>query len=648
MFSLALSTPQLSNYQFQPPGKPRVARLSGEELEIYAESQNLRKADAIATRTSQREILLTNPDIFHYLHRGAYLIPDKENPDKLWGRIDDKFHLFIFDEFHIFSAPQVASVINTLLLMRSTKGRDKKYLFLSATPNDDLLQRLKDAGLNPYVINPSAEGKYQFPDTSEQCQALETQHWRKVSREIQLNFVSLEPSSRHSEQWLKDNVQVILDYLLQHPGSKGAIILNSIASVKRLTPYFREFLKPHGFTVGENTGLSGKTTREESRKADLILGTSTIDVGVDFKINFLIFESADAGSFIQRLGRLGRHGGYKKDGKDIPFYTFTAYALTPNFLVGRLFTDAEHPFEDAQEYDRAFLRQQIDSLYRPKNDFRNYYSRWAIVQSESLCGKQGLGHQKIQANYVGSLQAFKESTEKIFNKKFSCVRACKQQWREQWKLLSGKDQFGPIYEEAKKFRGSSPLMCGLWDQREEYEAEKFKTYDLPGILSNLDVEVMTKAEFDRQIDRTIAQTDGVIARGRFNNYCFTFMKLNGYRSERLDWRFTLPKDILDEAASSYQVKLVIGLRVFQPQNRCVNQINDRLCERVLVAYVLRCPAIETRSQLRLPMHFSLYDLDESGRRERQAQYSIAFGQAALLLETVAYRIKSKGKEIWIC
>jgi len=37
--------------------------------------------------------------------------------------------------------------------------------------------------------------------------------------------------------------------------------------------------------------------------SDLVLGTSTIDVGVDFKINFLIFESESAGSFIQRLGR---------------------------------------------------------------------------------------------------------------------------------------------------------------------------------------------------------------------------------------------------------------------------------------------------------------------------------------------------------
>ncbi|HEY9663775.1 MAG TPA: type I-D CRISPR-associated helicase Cas3', partial [Allocoleopsis sp.] len=89
--------------QFQPPNDPRVTRLSGAELENYAENEGLRKGAAIATRTNQSEVLLTNPDIFHYLHRGAYLLPD-DSPDKLWGRIDKDFDLFIFDEFHVFNA----------------------------------------------------------------------------------------------------------------------------------------------------------------------------------------------------------------------------------------------------------------------------------------------------------------------------------------------------------------------------------------------------------------------------------------------------------------------------------------------------------------------------------------------------------------
>jgi CRISPR-associated endonuclease/helicase Cas3 len=626
--------------RFQPPGNPRIARLSGEELEIYAETEKLRKADAIATRTNQNEILLTNPDIFHYLHRGAYLIPKLENPDKLWGRIDQNFELFIFDEFHVFGAPQIASVINTLLLIRYTNRR-KKFLFLSATPNDELLQRLENAGFNCKEIDPGGQNKYQFPDS-----LVKIEGWRKVSREIQLNFIPLEPSSRYSEQWLKDNAQIVLDYFTEYPGSKGAIILNSIAAVKRLTPFFRDLLQPHGLTVGENTGLSGKTTREDSRKADLILGTSTIDVGVDFKINFLIFESADAGNFIQRLGRLGRHDRYEKDGEDIHFNQFTAYALTPNFLVGRLFGEENPPFDRDGIYDRAYLNQQIRQHYIPINDFRNYYSRWALIQSVNLCSKNGLGNPTIRSNYPKSVEKFKTTTEQIFGTSFNRVAGCLRRWQNEWEELSGKDG-NPIAHEASSFRGSSPLQCGILDLTETNLGEQFKTYDLPGILSNLDIEMISETEFHRQIETTIAHPKQPIAKGRFK-YCLGFMKLHGYREERIDWRFTYPAEKLQEAVNGDRVQILLGIQVRQPQNRWIEQINQRLGKEALVSYLLTCPPIEARRGLRLPMHFPLYPIDEVGRRDRDAQYSIAFGQAALLLETVAYRIKSKGKEIWIC
>ena len=156
---------QIQEYiaKFHPSNKPRVNRLTASELEVYAENEGLRKGSAITSRASNSDVLLTNPDIFHYLHRGAYLIAN-ENPDKLWNRIDKEFDLFIFDEFHVFSAPQVASVINTMLLIRATNRR-KKFLFLSATPNEKLISRLQLVGFQICVIDPIKSGKYQFPGT---------------------------------------------------------------------------------------------------------------------------------------------------------------------------------------------------------------------------------------------------------------------------------------------------------------------------------------------------------------------------------------------------------------------------------------------------------------------------------------------------
>jgi len=42
----------------------------------------------------------------------------------------------------------------------------------------------------------------------------------------------------------------------------------------------------------------------------LVVGTSAVDVGVDFRIHLLIFEAGDSAIFVQRLGRLGRHSGF--------------------------------------------------------------------------------------------------------------------------------------------------------------------------------------------------------------------------------------------------------------------------------------------------------------------------------------------------
>lgn len=91
---------------FKPENEPRVNRLSGALLEVYAENEGLRKGSAIASRSSQSDVLITNPDIFHYLHRGAYLTRS-DVPDKLWNRIDKDFDLFIFDEFHVLDRKSV-------------------------------------------------------------------------------------------------------------------------------------------------------------------------------------------------------------------------------------------------------------------------------------------------------------------------------------------------------------------------------------------------------------------------------------------------------------------------------------------------------------------------------------------------------------
>ncbi|MHC5823168.1 MAG: type I-D CRISPR-associated helicase Cas3', partial [Nostoc sp.] len=436
---------------------------------------------------------------------------------------------------------------------------------------------------------------------------------------------------------------IILAQFQHYPGSKGAIILNSIAAVKRLTQFFREILQPYGLKVGENTGLSGKGEKERSLAADLVIGTSTIDVGVDFKINFLIFESSDAGNFIQRLGRLGRHDEYEKDGQIVKFENFTAFSLIPNFLVERLFKGDTPPLEVSSICDRPFFHNTITENYRQINDFRGYYRRWGAVQSFWLFYQ--LSDRTIKQQYAQSRDKFQEACEEVFDASLKSQAGRIKGWARDWQELSSKSG-NPIAEDAASFRGSSPLQCGLYDLTEANEADRFKTYDLPGILGNLDIEMWTEAAFMRLLKETAERTGQPIAKGRFA-HCLAFMKLRSYREERLNWKFTYSGD-LQSIADAWKVQVLTGVEIWQPDNYWVGEINKRLKKEGLVCYVIRRPLAEVRMRLRLPMNFQIYGIsDQYSFHDATASCAIAFGHSALLLDTLAYTFKSKGDEIWI-
>ena len=110
---------------------------------------------AIELLAQENPILLTNPDIFNLIANFHYLNPEYENPDQLVQHIIDSYDLFIFDEFHLYDASQVISVLTTMLyFIEQGHGKfdQKKFIFLSATPNLLLLDCLEKANLRYKII----------------------------------------------------------------------------------------------------------------------------------------------------------------------------------------------------------------------------------------------------------------------------------------------------------------------------------------------------------------------------------------------------------------------------------------------------------------------------------------------------------------
>ena len=610
---------------------PQIFRLTGATLENFVETHKLpSKQQGILDRSDNSEILLTNPDLFHYIHDFRYLrrnpkSPGKgDNPDKLFRKIDESYKIFLFDEFHIFSSPQIASVLNALFLIKHTSGSGRKFLFLSATPSELLIEFLNRSSFQGKVkvIDPVKERKYRF--SSE-----DTTGWREISQPISLYFpAELQPNSKSGYNWILENAeQVILQFFLDHPGSKGAIILNSIASVYKLVAVLKLLFDQHGLTVLPNTSLTGESERARSvLDADLLIGTSTIDVGVDFRINFLIFEAADAGNFIQRFGRLGRHRG---------FDTYQAYALIPNFLVARLFEGYQGKsavLVNTQEYNRVSFTQAIRDAWTFVNQFEGYPKRWGGVQSAFIYDELRRTDYMKKA-YPEAAQNFGTDIQKalgiIIKQKFGQIRQCQD---------SGNQT---ILQEARSFRGSSQLDCAVYDvtNPDEAERERFKTYNLPGLLSNFVFEAVEQSQFI-----ALAKQAGIPTK-RFENYTLCYLRLLDYREVRENWHFYYANDDLDEVKRSGKVQCLKHLNIEGIDLEY--DIRSTLYKKKLVCYVSDRRRDELRAKLGLPMQFQAYGLSDRPD-DRDPPYTIAFGQSALMLETLIWHWKDKSDEGWVC
>lgn len=577
----------------------RVQRLTGWDLERWARAAKQSKSETLLD-LSDADVLLTNPDLFYYLHQGNYLKEflkqGKGDRLDLWRQIDERFKAIIFDEFHLYQPSQVSGVLNTLLLMRSV-GINHKCIFLSATPKKQLLQYLQLAGLNYKIVDPAANGAYSTHSGI---------GWRQILQPTELHLMPM-PSGYgyYGEGWISENEDLILNFFLEYPDSRGAIILNSIAAVKRVRRKLSKILKPHGFTVSENTGFTDKDEVETAIKAHLIVGTSTLDVGVDFKINFLVFEGHDASTFIQRLGRLGRHEG---------FPVYRGYALIPNYLEARIAKTLANDWQ-AKEWsgDRLSFNKAVFSQHTAVNSFNQYYKRWSPVQAIAV-GQQ-LIHKDLDGAYKAEYRQYRKACEVLYGADFTNVSEQCKKWKEEAAQLRINNL---IVAEAYSFRGTSSLQCAILDCSTEGK-QSLKTQNLAGILSNYDFQILDKKEFIEMAGKRSTLPSWV-------EHCRFFFKVFGIRESRRKWWFSMNQ----YSRENFEGRLatVTGLGLYGVEG---NQLSRVLASTPLVAFVADENSENLKRNLRLPLHFPLYELDDYARTGYHP-YCIAFDQAALMLD----------------
>lgn len=270
----------------------KVGKRSGEKL--YNVLRN--PATIFPEIGANRPILLvTNPDIFYYATFFAY---NKLDRDNIAAGFYTKFGTVIFDEFHLYNAKQLVSLLFYLayfhVLGFFASGR--RVVLLTATPEpacEAALKSLEEQGVKIARIDGENIGSNLLPSQTE------------INLEIRPQL--------DRQEWLEEIAQEVAKQLQQKPDLNGAVILDSKDTINRLADLLKN--KGLGKDFGRIHGDTPFKDRQLAAQKPIILATSTVDVGFNFErqteskrqnLDWLIFSARDRFSFWQRIGRVGR------------------------------------------------------------------------------------------------------------------------------------------------------------------------------------------------------------------------------------------------------------------------------------------------------------------------------------------------------
>jgi CRISPR-associated endonuclease/helicase Cas3 len=278
----------------------RVGHRSGEKLYNV-----LREPATIFPECASKPILLvTNPDIFYYSTFFAYNRLDRSN---IASAFYGSFATIIFDEFHLYDAKQLVSLLFYLALSKvfGYFEHGRKIVLLTATPEpacEAALKKLQEAGAKIHRVDAETQTDHMIPSQT---------------------AVNLEICKQPEKKKLISKIaNEVLTRVKEKPDQFGAVILDSLDQVNQLNDHLCKAGIEH--LRGRITGaVKSQHERHEAAQKQVILATSTVDVGFNFErdaeserqnLDWLIFSTRDRFSFWQRIGRVGRVLGKTETG----------------------------------------------------------------------------------------------------------------------------------------------------------------------------------------------------------------------------------------------------------------------------------------------------------------------------------------------
>jgi len=319
-----------------------VLHLTGESLEQISEGASRTKGtvmDSILTGTQKEgrmRILLTNPDTIYIAYINRY---------SKSGRIFEQLSTFktlVFDEFHLYSGPLLARIVFMLNILRGNpKAPSYDIVFLSAT-HGDTLELLKSTYPELKVI--TTQPLSQEPTLGKQIRFETKCKVNSLSR-VMTNETQADTAAEEIVRFYNT------DFEGPAPEIKVLGIFSSVSFAIRVASKVKEILKSSGLNaesiVYQLHGFIPRKARQKigEIKNSILIGTSAIEVGIDFDVPFLVMEAHDVGSFLQRFGRGGRHN------------QCSAVLFLPQPLADRLYEQKTWSFPELVSHAHIALKE---------------------------------------------------------------------------------------------------------------------------------------------------------------------------------------------------------------------------------------------------------------------------------------------------
>jgi len=414
-------------------------------------------------------IIITNPDIFIYALKGYYF------DEYLNSVFKDLINTVVFDEFHLYDMRQSDIILFILHDILCTEGTSmRKFIFLSATPNENIISKIKNVLGATLVDTEKSSIKSKIVDE------------KSIMPKVDLEF-------RHAARFMAGEMLLSdLNWLKNFKGcSRMAIIFDSAHEVSLIGDVLR---RNTDWNVCERSGF-----RKDSmaNSFDVLVGNKAVEVGIDFKgdhaVQSLVFSGHNVSEFLQRFGRLRN---------PIQGVVYKSICFAP--------FDVVEYFKNFNRLSRQRLEENLRKTMHDPKIADNFRWRYGYLEAYEYIYKNAFGIGVNEANGIRNDHKFAPLTGGLpSDKKDDYFRNGLELIQEHYfmgintnisKIMSNvgdlerstKPELLNLMEELSNFRGSSIDICYFNSKN-----NNFGIYNVFFLMRWADMNVLSKKQFKK-------------------------------------------------------------------------------------------------------------------------------------------------------